>query len=188
MDVRRQLSFGRCFNPHSPLLANELLLTDSTNRPPSVSIHIRHCWRMNCPYPSCACLAGSFNPHSPLLANELVVRGLTLRRERVSIHIRHCWRMNSLLPETRISQAPGFNPHSPLLANEFGCAWFFGCLRGCFNPHSPLLANEFVNFVLALALPVVSIHIRHCWRMNLRGFARIVQTAQFQSTFAIAGE
>ena len=38
----------------------------------SVSIHIRHCWRMNC---CCQGPAGStrwtgFNPHSPLLANE----------------------------------------------------------------------------------------------------------------------
>ena len=63
----------------------------------TVSIHIRHCWRMN----SCLlCLTvqtpSSFNPHSPLLANEFIDLGVLEFGILVSIHIRHCWRMNSL--------------------------------------------------------------------------------------------
>jgi len=34
----------------------------------------------------------------------------------------------------------------------------------------------------------VSIHIRHCWRMNFCTLGVTVQDAEFQSTFAIAGE
>ena len=83
---------------------------------------------------------------------------------------------------------------------------------GCFNPHSPLLANEFLHGWGDGAGCGVSIHIRHCWRMNYRGSiknnhgtnrfnphspllanelifdARRLNTIGFQSTFAIAGE
>ena len=37
---------------------------------------------------------------------------------------------------------------------------------GCFNPHSPLLANEFAGCSRGACGEIVSIHIRHCWRMN----------------------
>ena len=60
-----------CFNPHSPLLANEFQRVQRANRALIVSIHIRHCWRMNysTTEPAAPGLKG-FNPHSPLLANE----------------------------------------------------------------------------------------------------------------------
>ena len=38
------------------------------------------------------------------------------------------------------------------------------------------------------AQQLVSIHIRHCWRMNFCTDGVTVQDAEFQSTFAIAGE
>ncbi len=60
------------FNPHSPLLANELIALRQKLLQHTVSIHIRHCWRMNL----------SQQPEALRLVN-------------VSIHIRHCWRMNS---------------------------------------------------------------------------------------------
>ena len=132
-----------------------------------VSIHIRHCWRMN------------FPPiHGPACVPP------------VSIHIRHCWRMNSLCASACY---PGggawcFNPHSPLLANEFACT---GCPCGLpvsFNPHSPLLANELRLDRVANMVCQVSIHIRHCWRMNSCARSTSHCPTRFQSTFAIAGE
>ena len=44
-----------------------------------VSIHIRHCWRMNFAYKQQAYGAEKlcFNPHSPLLANELFAQTIT---------------------------------------------------------------------------------------------------------------
>ena len=39
--------------------------------------------------------------------------------------------------------------------------------QASFNPHSPLLANEAELRAEAELGRVVSIHIRHCWRMNL---------------------
>ena len=60
------------FNPHSPLLANELRdVWDAEREAEAVSIHIRHCWRMN------------------------YINGVGVAlSQAVSIHIRHCWRMN----------------------------------------------------------------------------------------------
>ena len=57
-----------------------------------------------------------------------------------------------------------------------------------FNPHSPLLANEFIPDDLAVIWLMVSIHIRHCWRMNFGGGGCDSGGLLFQSTFAIAGE
>jgi len=55
------------------LLANELPVKYMTcDVAAFVSIHIRHCWRMNF-------VVGRFGSY----------------RTGVSIHIRHCWRMNS---------------------------------------------------------------------------------------------
>ena len=110
------------FNPHSPLLANELWLDPQHPRPakPGVSIHIRHCWRMNC----------AQEPDQ------------SRRTNQVSIHIRHCWRMNSAAPSRCAVPDRRFNPHSPLLANEFGSFSQQQDQAGRFNPHSPLLANE----------------------------------------------
>ncbi len=60
------------FNPHSPLLANELIgESDPNGKGLHVSIHIRHCWRMN---------------SDPVR--------VAVDADAVSIHIRHCWRMN----------------------------------------------------------------------------------------------
>ena len=87
----------------------------------TVSIHIRHCWRMNYSGP-CLFVAGC----------------------PVSIHIRHCWRMNFLRTVSTQRPPPCFNPHSPLLANEFCPCLFCVYPAGSFNPHSPLLANELV--------------------------------------------
>ena len=155
-----------------------------------VSIHIRHYWRMN-----------SLNP------------GVIDLETAVSIHIRHYWRMNSFrwIQGVQLSR---FNPHSPLLANEF-----LMCKRAgwpslwSFNPHSPLLANEFaaptwahivglvsihirhywrMNLAQRVGQPVfvarVSIHIRHYWRMNLVVPHHVEHLRLFQSTFAITGE
>ena len=96
--VRRFLSAS--FNPHSPLLANELrMLCSAMLAPNEVSIHIRHCWRMNC-----------WNC------------GRSWQAGHVSIHIRHCWRMNFVSPViSAITRC--FNPHSPLLANELALGW-----------------------------------------------------------------
>ena len=107
----------------------------------AVSIHIRHCWRMNW---------GEVNPAE--------------RSIDVSIHIRHCWRMNS--KKTMAGQ------HSQLVSIHIRHCWRMNSRpgggktdRGSFNPHSPLLANE---LVLAVS------RCRVC--------------CVFQSTFAIAGE
>ena len=109
-----------CFNPHSPLLANELMFAQQSH----------------------ACGPRCFNPHSPLLANELG-GGCELQRPSQS-----------------------FNPHSPLLANELVRLRQSQHQASGFNPHSPLLANEFDKGFGPLYVIVVSIHIRHCWRMN----------------------
>ncbi len=82
----------------------------------------------------------------------------------------------------------GFNPHSPLLANELAVRAGLAVAADCFNPHSPLLANEFAQHVETRRLQIVSIHIRHCWRMNWRVFFARKGAFLFQSTFAIAGE
>jgi len=83
------------FNPHSPLLANELRICEAEEPGISgVSIHIRHCWRMN--YTALQSLRSA---------------------QHVSIHIRHCWRMNCRC-RSASGGLKGFNPHSPLLANE----------------------------------------------------------------------
>ena len=109
-----------CFNPHSPLLANELMFAQQSH----------------------ACGPRCFNPHSPLLANELG-GGCELQRPSQS-----------------------FNPHSPLLANELVRLRQSQHQASGFNPHSPLLANEFDKGFGPLYVIDVSIHIRHCWRMN----------------------
>ena len=57
-----------------------------------------------------------------------------------------------------------------------------------FNPHSPLLANEFRALGRLNHFLVVSIHIRHCWRMNGVAHNLARKRVEFQSTFAIAGE
>ena len=108
-----------------------------------VSIHIRHCWRMN-----------SWKAR----------KGYALTD--VSIHIRHCWRMNSVFVESGQAGAGGFNPHSPLLANEFLALTQLVPAGLRFNPHSPLLANELLSNPTSGVRWTVSIHIRHCWRMN----------------------
>ena len=68
-----------------------------------------------------------------------------------------------------------------------------GAVRGYifhagFNPHSPLLANEFRAGGTGLQQIAVSIHIRHCWRMNYHIDGHLRLDDVFQSTFAIAGE
>ena len=156
-----------------------------------VSIHIRHCWRMNflhafCQHPSLK----SFNPHSPLLANEFA-QGPRLRLPgfAVSIHIRHCWRMNcGTRLALSVSKLLRFNPHSPLLANELPRPQHRLRSPLSFNPHSPLLANEFDCRDTMRRWAAVSIHIRHCWRMNCDKGASQLPKPSFQSTFAIAGE
>ncbi len=131
-----------------------------------VSIHIRHCWRMNFAMQGVTDFMGSrFNPHSPLLANEFSEDGRTGSNRGVSIHIRHCWRMNSHAC-SGAGCTGGFNPHSPLLANEFQLLQSVTLLFVCFNPHSPLLANELNTGSATCRSGYVSIHIRHCWRMN----------------------
>ena len=134
------------------------------------------------------------------------------RQRAVSIHIRHCWRMNSCVVQPVSDCCLSFNPHSPLLANELCPHRRRSAASNCFNPHSPLLANELprltgrrraapvsihirhcwrMNFGagnLAAQLGIVSIHIRHCWRMNCDNGSRLDLRREFQSTFAIAGE
>ncbi len=205
-----------CFNPHSPLLANEFLPGRKAVvavKPvsihirhcwrmnwrgrgggawrTSVSIHIRHCWRMNYYMRNnTLLLSAGFNPHSPLLANEFghgsrlgceqvvsihirhcwrmncnVVKSL-IAYVIVSIHIRHCWRMNSFMPASSVETSEGFNPHSPLLANELVVMVPHRRTLSGFNPHSPLLANELLDWIADDFGQLVSIHIRHCWRMN----------------------
>ena len=63
-------------------------------------------------------------------------------------------------------------------------------LPSSFNPHSPLLANELLEDAGATwVASKVSIHIRHCWRMNYDDDTfDSLDTDWFQSTFAIAGE
>ena len=83
-----------------------------------------------------------------------------------------------------------FNPHSPLLANELHVPPDLVAVDACFNPHSPLLANELRRSGWGeSSSPPVSIHIRHCWRMNFDYASQtFVFNGVFQSTFAIAGE
>ncbi len=204
----------RRFNPHSPLLANELAACGWWWRTWGVSIHIRHCWRMNCscglhvlchafcfnPHSpllanefqeaigSCPC-GQCFNPHSPLLANEFWAGCQCARRVKpVSIHIRHCWRMNFHGPVQLRHATMGFNPHSPLLANEFHPP----TAQRVWHPVSIHIRHCWrMNFFTggdAGAELAVSIHIRHCWRMNLRAAGVGMAIDAFQSTFAIAGE
>ena len=137
----------------------------SANPARSVSIHIRHCWRMNyyrlhvyMSTPAC------FNPHSPLLANELPARHGQAAGYRVSIHIRHCWRMNFSHTARSVCAGKHVSIH---IRHCWRMNWQTGrCQSGPrgFNPHSPLLANELLPLVKPW-LPLV-----------------------FQSTFAIAGE
>ena len=158
--------------------------------PTKVSIHIRLCWRMNFIVwmpPDGA--SASFNPHSPLLANEFGAPGVSFGgSSSLSIHIRHCWRMNCLFRVSRRFALNLFNPHSPLLANEFSYSSCCPAVPPGFNPHSPLLANELTLGKRQSAAHPVSIHIRHCWRMNCTCFALSPARSLFQSTFAIAGE
>jgi len=51
-----------------------------------------------------------------------------------------------------------------------------------------LLANELGEFTHKAIPDGVSIHIRHCWRMNFAVMAAHAVSDMFQSTFAIAGE
>jgi len=75
-----------------------------------------------------------------------------------------------------------------LLANELPVTSDAQQSDKCFNPHSPLLANE-LAFTRNLTLyGLVSIHIRHCWRMNYGKTGAPMFWSEFQSTFAIAGE
>ena len=99
-----------CFNPHSPLLANEFWRYQ-------VRDHDHH----------------SFNPHSPLLANELSGALAQAWGQGVSIHIRHYWRMN--FGQTIVDAwHPGrFNPHSPLLANELSSTPSAWAVRAMFQ-------------------------------------------------------
>ena len=86
----------------------------------------------------------------------------------VSIHIRHCWRMNSACTGCPCGLPVSFNPHSPLLANELFSRGGNQLGEAGFNPHSPLLANELSRCAGRSEVGhAVSIHIRHCWRMNL---------------------
>ena len=119
-----------------------------------VSIHIRHCWRMNCDeHPANVRCDWRFNPHSPLLANEFA-------------------RSRAGSPESM-----RFNPHSPLLANEFARSLAGSPESMRFNTHSPLLANEFGADEATVLRHGVSIHIRHCWRMNCRSLMAAVRVS-----------
>ena len=132
----------------------------SANPARSVSIHIRHCWRMNyyrlhvyMSTPAC------FNPHSPLLANELPARHGQAAGYRVSIHIRHCWRMN-FGKQAAVSQGHAVSIH----------------IRHCWR----------MNCVLQLVqkrIANVSIHIRHCWRMNCCNWCKSVSRMKLQPRF-----
>jgi len=53
-----------------------------------------------------------------------------------------------------------------LLANELLAPLTGGGGLQGFNPHSPLLANELRCVSVMFHFLNVSIHIRHCWRMN----------------------
>ena len=155
------------FNPHSPLLANELKRHDHTADCTDVSIHIRHCWRMN--YCRAVIKAANhlcFNPHSPLLANELQWRA---KRQR---HRSGC-----------------FNPHSPLLANELWLIWATKRRKGRFNPHSPLLANELpLSAVSRANLTGFNPHSPLLANELSFSYSGGKISVEFQSTFAIAGE
>ena len=47
---------------------------------------------------------------------------------------------------------------------------------------------NFADTPAVAALQTVSIHIRHCWRMNSSYGYKLFAATLFQSTFAIAGE
>ena len=95
----------------------------------------------------------------------------------VSIHIRHCWRMNCDEHPANVRCDWRFNPHSPLLANEFARSLAGSPESMRFNPHSPLLANEFGADEATVLRHGVSIHIRHCWRMNCRSLMAAVRVS-----------
>ena len=152
------------FNPHSPLLANEFWGATGVAALFDVSIHIRHCWRMNSSTNLTRPRRNSFNPHSPLLANELLAPLQPLLTYLVSIHIRHCWRMNCFGQLVATS--------GQRVSIHIRHCWRMNCT-----------APGHLDRPLA-----VSIHIRHCWRMNyVRAIDSTIASA-FQSTFAIAGE
>ena len=140
-----RLGLGR-FNPHSPLLANEFCTSQENSADERVSIHIRHCWRMNCRLTrdECGRLMVSIHIRHCWRMNS----GWWLKHSArwwVSIHIRHCWRMNS----GNVSEALDLE----LVSIHIRHCWRMKCLdqwQACrynssFNPHSPLLANEFVG-------------------------------------------
>ena len=108
-----------------------------------------------------------FNPHPPLLADEFRWRAMALSARR-------CFNPHPPLLADELSCATPctptggrFNPHPPLLADELPQAARSGLWPGGrFNPHPPLLADELRLPAAGHGRHCVSIHIRHCWRMN----------------------
>ena len=87
----------------------------------------------------------------------------------------------------RLSALSCFNPHPPFLADEM---WFFAAKvakRVCFNPHPPFLADEIKLLALIDPQDLVSIHIRHFWRMKsfaCKFFSRMRKTSCFRELVA----
>ena len=127
-----------------------------------------------------------FNPRPPLLAGESRSVGKNLCIFAVSIHARHCWRANRWTNATR-ALTYVFQSTPAIAGGRIGlkiCSrpdW-----RG-FNPRPPLLAGESLICLAQIAHCLVSIHARHCWRANLRGYDDELVFGLFQSTPAIAG-
>ncbi len=132
-----------------------------------VSIHIRHCWRMNSLVAEKLCLIHSVSIH----IRHCWRMNLPLRRRQtpglsvVSIHIRHCWRMNWRGSQTgeKLQRVSIHIRHCWRM--NCSCLCPCGPCAAGFNPHSPLLANELLHLADSF-----------------------LQLLQFQSTFAIAGE
>ena len=158
----------RCFNPHSPLLANELIQPTSSE------------WQWV--FQSTFAIAGewiyqigssprwltSFNPHSPLLANELVLVGqLVVAAYLVSIHIRHCWRMNYGKYANQPSEIHAFQSTFAIAGEWIHCHHGVMSLMSGFQS-TFAIAGEWIAMVKQRTdiYSAVSIHIRHCWRMN----------------------
>ena len=93
--------------------------------------------------------------------NELRTELQNLRA--VSIHIRHCWRMKYWQEQHGLTPGVSIHIRHCWRMNSRTCRCGVAVARR-FNPHSPLLANE------------------------LFGYSAGRKDAEFQSTFAIAGE
>jgi len=121
-----------------------------------------------------------------LLAGDAIGADTASIQATVSIRARHCWRAMRH-PEAQHMGNAVFQS-APAIAGGRCKALTraaFGA-RG-FNPRPPLLAGDAHGHGHIVAVQIVSIRARHCWRAMLGALAMNGVTRSFQSAPAIAG-